>query len=199
VGPFGLTTTTAAASDPVSLGEAKARLRVVGTDEDADIAAIVAEATAQCEAECGRQFVTATLTLKLDGFPAGPDDAIRLPRPPAQSVTWIKYYDTDGTLQTIDSADYILASAGEPARVVPAVGSFWPATQVGRPEAVEVKYVAGYGGPSAVPRLAKAAILGLIVDRYRNRGDATDKAHANRPIPAAVRRLLDSLEFGEVR
>jgi uncharacterized phiE125 gp8 family phage protein len=192
-GPLGLRQTTAPTVEPVTLAEAKARLRVSGTDEDADILALIAEAVRTAEGECGRQFCTATYTLKLDDFPRGPDDAIRLPRPPAQSVTSLKYYAEDGTLTTMDAEDYIVAAGSDPGRVVPAVGETWPAVQ-DRPEAVEVVYVAGYGAASAVPRVARAAVLEVLAHRWKTRGDESAEG-----IPPVARRLLDQLEYGEVR
>lgn len=193
-GPLGLRQTTAPTAEPVSLAEAKARLRVSGSDEDGDLLALIAEAVRTCEGECGRQFCTATYTLKLDDFPRGAGQEIRLPRPPAQSVTSVKYYAPDGTLTTMDAADYIAAVGSDPGRVVPAVGGCWPATQ-DRPEAVEVVYVAGYGGPPSVPRQAKAAILLALGASWKDRGDGP----ASVKIPPRARQMLDQLEYGEVR
>ena len=191
-GPLGLRQTTAPTAEPVTLAEVKARLRVSGDDENADLQALIAEAVRTCEGECGRQFCTATYTLKLDEFPRG-DEPIRLPRPPAQSVTSVKYYDADGVLTTMDTADYIVAVGSDPGRVVPAVGEVWPTTQ-DRPEAVEVVYVAGYGAGSAVPRVARAAVLETLAHRWKHRGDESAAG-----IPPVARRLLDQLEYGEVR
>jgi uncharacterized phiE125 gp8 family phage protein len=192
-GPLGLRQTTAPTTEPVTLAEAKARLRVSGTDEDGDILALIAEAVRAAEGECGRQFCAAAYTLYLDDFPRGADDAIRLPRPPAQSVTSVQYYAEDGTLTTLDTADYIVAVGSDPGRVVPAVDEYWPAVQT-RPEAVRVVYVAGYGAASAVPRQAKAAVLEILAHRWKTRGDESAAG-----IPPVARRLLDQLEYGEVR
>ena len=63
-----------------------------------------------------------------------------------------------------------------------------------RPEAVRVVYVAGYGVASAVPRVAKAAILETLAHRWKTRGDESAAG-----IPPVARRLLDQLEYGEVR
>lgn len=190
---FALTLVTPPASDPVTLAEAKARCRVTTDDEDGDMSALISEASAAAEAECGgRQFSPATWTLTLDEFPRlcdGRADSIRIPRPPCSAVTWVKYLDENGDEQTLPSTEYYTAVAGEPARIVPVNG--WPSTQTGRPEAVTVRFVAGY---SAIPAAAKAAILEIIAHRWKNRGD-----EAAAGIPPVARRMLDSLEFGEVR
>lgn len=203
MGPFALKLVTAPASEPVTVAEAKARLLITIDDEDTDLAAMVTQSRELCEAGCQRAFVTQTYSLYLDRFPGGceavaPSDGyeyqryasgreIRLPRPPLQSVTWIKYYDAAGVQQTLDPSAYYVATGSEPGRIRPV--TYWPATQV-RPEAVEVRFVAGYGGASAVPAAAKAAIL-LTVKQLRDAPDAD--------LPPAARRFLDTLETGEVR
>lgn len=193
MGPFGLTITTGPAAEPVTAAEAKARLRITVTAEDTDIGTLITQARELAEAECGRAFINTTFTLKLDDFPRCADKSIRLPRPPLSSVTWVKYYDADGVLQTVSASDYHVATVGEPGRVLPVDGETWPAVDYGRPEAVEVKFVAGYGAAgSSVPAAAKAAIL-VIMAALRD--DPTGSAG----VPPAARRLLNTLEYGEVR
>lgn len=208
--PIAMTLVTPPASEPVTLAEAKARLRVDTSDEDADITLLIAEAREAAEAECGCQFMAATWALYLDSFPgyaAYPcipgttpvptggvfDAAIRLPRPPCQSVISVKYYDAAGVQQTLSGATYFVAVAGFPARLVPVPGQWWPPTQWGRPEAVEIRFVAGYPTAADVPAVARAAILEIVAHRWANRGDESKLG-----IPAVARRLLDAMEFGEV-
>lgn len=189
---FGLSLTSAPAAEPVTLTEAKNRLRVTVTGDDTDLTALIVECRQMAEAHCGRQFVTATWTLTLDEFPPY-DAAIVLPRPPAQSVTHVKYYDADGVQQTWGSANYHASTAIDPGRVTPAYGVSWPATQIGRPEAVEVRFVAGYGNQAAQPSEVKAAVLEILAHRFANRGDS------QLDIPPVAKRLLAQLDYGEVR
>ncbi len=201
---FGVRIYTAPASEPVTVAEAKSRLRITTTDEDTDIGTLITQAREMAEAECQRALITQTLTLTMDDFPryyreGRRDDyatyfdrSIRLPRPPLVSVTHVKYYDGDGVQQTVDAATYSVATGGEPGRIAPLSAGYWPAVQYLRPEAVEVRYVAGYGNAASVPAAAKAAIL-IIMAALRD--DPTGAAG----IPAAARRMLDTLEYGEVR
>lgn len=188
---FGLTITTAPSVEPLTTAEAKSRLRITVTDEDTDIGTLITQARELAESECGRAFVTQTLTVRYDDFPRSGDRAIYLPRPPLQSVTWVKYYDADGNQQTYSSASYHVATLAEPGRVVPVDGGVWPAIDFGRPEAVEVKCVCGYGLAASVPAAAKAAILVIMASL---REDPT----GTKGVPPAARRLLDTLEFGQV-
>lgn len=187
--PTGVQVITGPASEPVTLTEAKARLKVTTDAEDDDITAMIAEARALAEAECGgRAFITQTLSLSLDTFPAA-GEPIRLPRPPLASVTWVKYYDVDGVQQTLSADSYHVATAADPGRIVPTYAQgYWPVTQYKRPEAVEIRYVAG---AASAPAEAKAAVLAIVADRHAN-PDGGDRG-----IPPAARRLLDSLDTRE--
>jgi uncharacterized phiE125 gp8 family phage protein len=188
---IGVRVTTPPAVEPITLAQAKARLRITIDDEDDDTAAQLFEARAAAEQECGRAFVTQTLTLYLESFPRG-RAAIPLPRPPLQSVTWVKYYDGDGVQQTLSGALYHVATGGEPGRIAPVGSAYWPAVQYGRPEAVEIRYVAGYGLAADVPNEAKAAILMILSERR-------DNPAGGLAIPPGARRCLDLLDYGEVR
>lgn len=191
MGVIGLKLYTSPASEPLTVSEVKARLRVTISDEDTDLAALLTECRELCEAECHRAFITQTWVLYLDDFPRGRDKAIRLPLPPLQSVTHVKYYDVDGTQQTYSSANYHVAVGAEPGRVVPVDGNSWPTVDYGRPEAVEIRFVCGYGLAAAVPNAAKNAILVTMAERRENPAGAV-------ALPPAARRALDTLEYGEV-
>lgn len=205
---------TPPASEPVSLDEMKLHLKMDGISADDDlIAALVSAARERCETITRRAFLTTTFDVFLDWFPGytptyqllrelgrgwGPSSQlapgqylgeVRLPRPPLQSVTFVKYVDPSGTLQTIDPADYRVTSAGTPGRVTPLFGRVWPPSQV-ISDAVNVRFVAGFGDdPSDVPASARAAVKLLAAHLYENRSDAGD-------VPAGVRALLASLKWG---
>lgn len=173
---YSLTVVTPPASEPLSLDEAKAHLRVEHTADDDYLSALIAAARVWCEAETQRTFVTTALKLMFDEFPDGagwPGDwaAIRLRSGPVASVETVKYYATGGTLTTLDSSLYQTWLATEPPMIVPAVATCWPLTQCGRIGAVEVNYTAGYGDASAVPQPIKQAMKVLMGQRYEQRGD----------------------------
>lgn len=155
---------TPPATEPVTLAEARLHLKVDSTDDDTLISALITAMREQAEHRTGRAFITQTLELVLDAFPAD----IELPRPPALAITSVKYYDTNGTQQTMDAALYSLDSNSEPAWLVPAYGESWPATY-GIPNAVRVRYTAGYGAASDVPSAIKAWILSGLSTMYNIR------------------------------
>lgn len=157
---FALKLKTAPTAEPVTLAEAKARLRIDGNDRDADLLAMLIAAREYWELDTRRQFVTATWQYWLDEFPRN-DGAIRPPRPPLISVVSLKYTDTDGVQQTLTpTTDYTVDTYLEPGRIVPAYDTTWPSVR-DVPGAVVVEYTCGYGAPAAVPQPIKTAIMAL--------------------------------------
>lgn len=174
-----LTLATAPAVTPVSLTEAKAHLAVTDSNSDTIIQLYLDAAVAHvdgAEGVLGRCLVTQTWDYSLDCFP----DEITVPLPTLQSVTSVKYYDTDGVQQTWDSANYIVAGQ----RIVPV--DAWPDFDTDRPYPITVRFVAGYGLAAAVPAAIKAAILLYVGDSMANREAGGEQVFEN---PAAQRLL----------
>lgn len=161
---MGMAVVTAATHFPVTLGEAKAHLRVEEGDADEDrlILGLIKAATRQAEIETGdRQIVTATWDWTLDRFPAG--RVFRVPKPPLQSVTSITYLDTNGDSQTLAASDYDVDTASLVGRIVEDPDATWPATGTGQIDAVTVRFVAGYGDANTdVPELIRLGVMNLV-------------------------------------
>ncbi len=174
---------TSPATEPVTIDEAKLHLRVDGTDENALITSLIKAARQGAEHLTGRALMSQTLELALDCFPG----VIKLPRPPFVSVTSVKYVDLAGDEQTL--ADYQLDGYSEPARLAPAYGQAWPSTRC-QPNAVLIRYQAGYANAAAVPDEIKSWVLLRIGMLYANRESvATGVSVSTVPY---VDRLLDA-------
>lgn len=155
---------TDAATEPVSLAEAKAHLRVTAADDDTLIEALIKAARQACENELGRALITQIWQKTLDVFP----ESIDLPYPPVQAVQSIDYLDEAGALTVLPAASYTLDDRSEPAWLVPAYDYEWPAT-LDAVNAVTVTYTAGYGDATAVPEAIKAWIKLHVGHLYENR------------------------------
>ena len=173
---------TAAATEPVSLVEAKLHLKVDLSTDDNLINDLIDSAIAYVEEYTNRQLISATWYRYLDCFP---DNVIELDWCPVTSVSSVKYYDSDNTEQTLSSANYVVDYASEPARIVLAWGYLWPDTYP-RPNAVTVEFVTGYASAAAVPKPLKSALLLMIAHNYENRGD-----EGHRKYPKAIYDLLE--------
>lgn len=186
---------TAVTVEPVSLAEARLQIKADSdTTEDALITAWITAAREAAEHHTGLALAPQTLELALNAFPA---DTVTLEMPPVASVTHIKYTDTAGAEQTVDSADYALSPYGASREVSLTYDSEWPDTRDIR-DAVRVRYVTGYGAPSAgagfaaCPKAAKAAILLMVAWLNENRGDAIQPDDIQ---PPAAKALLNTVKL----
>lgn len=167
-----LSLVTAAATKPLTLLEAKAQLRADTDDENDLIETLIGAATEYCERFTHRAFITSTWDLQMGGFPFAFDAPIEIPKPPCQSVTSILYVDTDGNTQTWSSTLWTLDNPQGPtarkARIVPNYFQIYPITR-NVPNAVIVRFVAGYGDATKTPFSLKAAMKLLIGNWWVNR------------------------------
>lgn len=186
--PTNLTVFTPPATEPVSTEEANAHCRIETDDEDELIADWITVAREMLEEDTRRSFVTQTRELRLDRFPTarcnsefnrdaelwgggawpGAQQLIELRSPPVQTVTHVKYFDGSGVEQTLDPSAYQVDVKSEPARILPAYGTSWPTARL-QPNAVTVRFVAGYGLAAAVPKRVKQAIYLLVGHWYYHR------------------------------
>lgn len=178
---------------PVSVAELQSHTVVEHNDDDDLLAIYIDAATAQVQADTGRAIVKQQWQADLECFPA----VIYLPKPPLLAVESVKYYDTDGTQQTLDPAAYQVSAVGIVGRLAPAPGLSWPSVQAGRFNGVVVVYqaghvdvVAGVGQSDAPAQLCQAIYL-LAAHFYENR-EATTPGNAN-DTPMAYQMLVDSL------
>ena len=152
-------------NEPVTLPEAKAWLRVTDDDENTTIRSLIKMVREAGEKTTGRAFISQTIALYLDEFPAG-GLPIRPPSPPFQSLTSIAYLDTDGNSQTWSSSLYETDFTQEPGRVQPIATETYPSTDDAA-KAVTVTYVAGYGDdPVHVPFSIRRDILRGVAHLY---------------------------------
>jgi len=141
---------------PVSLAEAKdwCRVDTGDTSQDTVIRMIIAALTEQAENMTKRSYVQRSYKLLLDGFV----EVIELPRPPLLTVDYVKYYDTNGGLQTISAAEYTVSAYDEPGILEPAYNESWPFVRDIR-NAVQIGYTAGYAPGSPTGEAAYQEVL----------------------------------------
>lgn len=165
-----MTLIVAPTAEPVTLAELKAQLGIKTDDQLSDSVLLrrLAEARKWAEGYTQRSFMPQVHELRLDVFPANGE--IRLPLPPVTEIVSIKYIADDGTLTTVDAADYALDTAGPVPFVRPVYGETWPSPRA-ESSAVRVRYAAGY------PVTALAAATALSAITAANPGVVTSAAH----------------------
>jgi uncharacterized phiE125 gp8 family phage protein len=169
---MGLELVTPPASEPVSLAEAKAHLRVDHDDEDAAILRLVRMARETAERITGRAFIAQEWKLWREGRPSCEERALELPKPPLIAVSAITAYDRSGTPITLSSDAYIVDSLSVPGRIVFKDTTALPVS-LREANAIAVSFDAGYGAnASDVPSAIRSAMLNLVGFYYEQRGNA---------------------------
>ena len=152
----------------ITTAQAKEHLRITHSDEDTYIEAITLAASEWCEEFQRRVYVQREIVDYLDEFPT----IIRPSKSPLVSVTTLKYYDTDGNLQTLDAANYRVDITTEPGRITEAYNCAWTEIR-DMTNAIVLTYQAGYAARANIPEEIKHAVKLMVGHLYENREAAT--------------------------
>ncbi len=155
--------------EPVTVVDAKRHCRGLDdvTDEDGVIETYIKAARELGEGYTGRGWLTQTWKCVADEWA----DDFPLPMAgPLQSVSTVKYYDSDGVLQTLASTNYVVDTTSQPGRVTRSPTVVWPALQADRASwKVEITYIVGWTTVALVPPTFKVGLLLLVDHLYENR------------------------------
>lgn len=163
---MGLSITEPAATEPLTLVEAKAHLRVDSTDEDALISSLITAATEYAQGATNRRLIDTAFAYTLDSFPS--TGVIVLPETPLIAVQSITYVDTNGDTQTWSNSLYDVKTDTLLGTVRPAYGEDFPSTRE-QQDAVTVSFTAGYADASSVPEAIKSGMKLMIGHLYEQR------------------------------
>jgi uncharacterized phiE125 gp8 family phage protein len=194
---------TAPSAEPIELAEAKEHLRILEADDAQDtyIESLITVARESVEDLCERALMSQTWDFYFDRFPRWyghrqlhpyeipMQEALRIPMPPLQSVTSIKYIDSTGALVTLDPANYVVDTASEQARVYPSYGNIWPTARWIQ-NAVTIRALCGYTSADVIPEKLKQALKLLVANYFENREPAVVSTGVPRELPFAIEALL---------
>lgn len=185
----GLNLDTGPSNEPVTLSEAKTHQRVDQDAEDDLIKSYITAARQRAEKFTNRVFVTQTWQIYFDRFPE--TDRIRLPLPPLQSITHVKYTNEDDSTSTFDSSKYRVNDKTNPGQIVLKNDENWPnpTKELKSVNAVEIKFDAGYGAVSDVPATIKNAIKLIVGHLYEHREEVVVGTNVMK-IPLTAKTLL---------
>lgn len=171
------------ALEPLTLGEAKAFLRIDTDAEDTLISALIAAARRVVEASTGRALLTQSWRLVRDAWP--PSGVFALPVAPVRALLATRVRAADGSTQDVDLALLRLITARTPALVhldpaqMPQPGVRWAG--------IEIELEAGYGEDAAdVPADLVQAVRLVLAHFYEHR----DAPGETLRLPATVGELL---------
>jgi uncharacterized phiE125 gp8 family phage protein len=167
--------------EPISLAETKRWIKQDASDaDDMLIEGLMRSARLMVDgpkAPYNIALLNQTWDYIFDAFPTGyewPADtwmkanSIEVPLYPLISVTYVKYIDETGTLQTLSAAKYRVVTWEELGRIEPAYGEYWPVTRR-ISGAVTVRFVAGHGSADDVPDRIKHWLMATVGASYENR------------------------------
>ena len=181
---------TASTTPLFTTAQAKDFLKVDTSADDTLIDNLVTAATESCQEYTNRYFIDTVLTQYSDNW----DGLKSLYKAPVSSVTHIKYYDENDSLQTWSSSNYIVDTSLEPCRIARAVDVDFPSLS-DRINAVEVKYTVGYGAASTnVPEAIRTAVILTVGNWYQNRQSVVTGTIATE-LPLSSQYLLDQYKM----
>lgn len=143
-----------------------AEIPSTNTTSDGYLLSLIRSAREYVEAFTGLSLITRECIAYLDSIP---EDGIRLPYGPVQSVDLIQYKDMAGDLITWDDAEYQVDLIPRVPRIVPMFAQSWP---IYGPylNAIQITYTAGYGdSPSDCPAALRHYIKLYAAHLYENR------------------------------
>lgn len=160
---------TAPTVEPVSLTDMKTHLRLgSATTDDAYITSLIVAIREHTEKLLGRALITQTWDAYIDDWPQ--EDFIKLPLPPLQSVTWIKYIDSDDITIEFSTANYTVDIISEPGKVKLNYNCDWISGVTLRVlNPINIEFVCGYGLAADIPKPIIQYIKMLVTDLYDNR------------------------------
>lgn len=180
-----LVMTAAPAAEPISLSEAKAHLRVDGSDEDALIASLIVAARLLVERTLGLALVTQGWSYFLDAWPER--GCITLPLLPVQAVSAVTVHDKDGGATVLDAESYAVDVLSTPARVV--LSMALPPITPRAFNSFEVAFTVGFGDAGDVPQPIRQAVLLLVAHWFEGRAPV-ELGPGPQEVPAIAAGLL---------
>lgn len=172
----------APAAEPVSLTEAKAWLRIDGTDDDALLPFLITAARQMVESQGRLRLISQTWRWLFDTWPE--NSVLRPPVGPLRSVDAVRVRDAGGSATALPTTAWQADIASTRGRIALLETLPVPGQAL---NGIEVDMTAGLAANSAaLPAALRQAVLLTLAFLYENRGDATEGL----PLPAAAAALV---------
>lgn len=175
---------TPPATEPVSVNELKAQLRLNDDSEDTLLSAYIKTARELFEAYTGRAVHPTTFRQHVPYF----NSRVYLMKSQARSIASVKYWDQDDNLQTVGSYS---------SDVISCPGSVWlesyPITSRSKHPKAYVQFEAGWD-TDKVPEMAKTAIKLLAAHYYENRNSHSETNLQT--VPMGFKAVCDGYKTG---
>lgn len=175
-----VTLLTPPASEPLTLAEARAWLRMDDAEEDTLIADLIRAARETVETLAGRRLITQGWRITRDFWPA--DGCIHLTEGPVLSLDTARLAGGAGTV--LPPTAFRLDGRRRPPLIE--VVALLPPPVLAR-DGIELDITCGYGpAPEDVPETLRQAMRLLVANWFENRGDAAARAETPGDVAALV-------------
>ena len=181
-------------TDLISVATAKNFLRVTNSAEDTLIGTLIIAAVEVAQNYTNSRFLETEYTMTMDSWTdvliQNDLNQIILPYPPLADIVHLKYYDGNNAQQTWSSSNYSVNTFINQTGFLGINTGVNTPTLYDRPDAIEIKFKAGYGtSGSDVPESIKIAILLILGKMYEMREDSVSK------LPKSSEYILDPYRF----
>ena len=173
----------------ITLEEMKNHLRVTGSWDDAILPVYCLAAIQLIEKYCQLNILS---TVWEDSYEDS-DYQYKIDNHPVTAVNSVKYYDSDNTLQTVSSSDYMVYLPDSSRALVTLKDEVALQTVYCRPDAVIINYTTVITSP---PALLKAAVLLQLGSFYENRENETEMNL--KVLNIGVQRICDLYNEGKI-
>lgn len=205
---------TEAASEPLSLDEAKIFCRVDSPDDDDLIVSLIKSARRRVEKDTGLAIMTQKFVCVYDRWPdqapgglSGPwwdgvregpisivsyTNAIDIPKRPFQAITGFKVRDAYGAFTDVDSSIYFVEVSDMRAKIIRKLGQIWPIVVLAPQSAIEIEFTAGFDSApnTGVPDDLIHAIRVVVKHWYDNREMVMEGKTS--PVPHSYSDIIDA-------
>jgi uncharacterized phiE125 gp8 family phage protein len=181
-----LSTNTEPSEEPVGIKELRHYSRVDSHDDNDLLKQLGKAARTYIERNARLAMVNTTYDYILPQF----DDTIRLPKGPIQSIKHIKYFDDDGNKQTLSTDKYQLVKSDRVGTIERLPDKSYPSTEK-REDAVQIRFVAGYGTADDVPNELRIAIKMLVLHWYDTR-EPVIKGQSVTNVPTSLETIIEN-------
>lgn len=206
---------TAPEVELLTIDEAKEHLRYRASGKDDEITRMVKAMRQSIERYLKRALITQEHkvyydqwcnelkipfgNLQLRAAVAADPDAEPTPIVGVEKRPLIKYYDVTGTQQELDETTYYwVDNKTDPARIIQKYDACYPELQYGRPNAIEIRFLCGYGDdPESVPEDIIHALKVMLTNYFENPGSFVIGRETVSEIPGHVRNLLHDYRLYE--
>lgn len=145
-------------------------IRLTGdSTEDTLLTSIIQASRENVEDITRRALLTSTWDYYLNEFPC--EDYIVIPFGNLQSITHIKYTDSDGTQTTMTvTTDYLVETNGEQCgKIVLPYGKTWPSFTAYPTKPIVIRFICGWTAAALIPSKIRNAVKLICADLYKNR------------------------------